>query len=246
MNRFKQIICLAALVTLTTTAAFGQSAPTAPLDTGWLTTAAFGLSLAKGNSDNFLVTGNLLSSRKWNQNELDLGLNGTYGQTDGTVNQGNIHGFGQYNRLVSERVYIFMRLDALNDGVAEINYRITLSPGAGYYFIKNTNTFLRAEAGPGFVFEKMAGNTDNYVSLRLAERYEHRFNDGFKLWQSLEYLPALEDFNNYIGNFEIGIEAALTKKMSLRVYLQDSYDSVPAPGLKRNDVKLVAALAYKF
>jgi hypothetical protein len=32
----------------------------------------------------------------------------------------------------------------------------------------------------------------------------------------------------------------------LRVYLDDTYNNVPAPGRKKNDLKLVAAVAYKF
>ena len=104
MNRYKHLLCLAAAATLTT-AAFAQSAPTAPTtsaDTGWITSASFGFSLAKGNTDNLLANGNLLTSRKWDRNEVDLGADGTYGETDGLQSAGNIHGFGQYNRLFTE------------------------------------------------------------------------------------------------------------------------------------------------
>lgn len=245
MNRYKHILCLAAFAALTTTA-FSQSAPTAPPNTGWVTTASFGFSLAKGNSDNMLANGNLLSSKKWERNEIDLGIDGTYGETDGVRSAGNIHGFTQYNRLFTERLFGLLRVDAVNDAVAEVDYRLTLSPGAGYYLIKNTNTFLRAEAGPGFVFERVGGVSDSYVTLRLAERFETKLNDTVKLWQSIEFLPSVEDFSDYVINAEIGIDTSLTKKLSLRTFVQDTYDSVPAPGLKKNDVKLVAAIAYKF
>ena len=248
MNRYKHLLCLAAAATLTT-AAFAQSAPTAPTtsaDTGWITSASFGFSLAKGNTDNLLANGNLLTSRKWDRNEVDLGADGTYGETDGLQSAGNIHGFGQYNRLFTERFFGLLRVDALNDAIADVDYRVTLSPGVGYYFIKNTNTFLRGEAGPGFVFERVGGITDSYVTLRLAERFETKMNDRVKLWQSLEFLPALEDFSSYVINAEIGIDTSLTQKLSLRTFVQDTYDSTPAPGLKKNDVKLIVAIAYKF
>ncbi len=248
MNRYKHLGCLAA-VTMITASAFAQSAPTAPAsptDTGWVTSAAFGFSLAKGNTDNMLATGNLVTSRKWERNELDLGTDGTYGETDGVRSAGNIHGFGQFNRLFTERLFGLLRVDAVNDSVADVAYRLTVSPGAGYYLIKDTNTFLRLEAGPGFVFEKVGGETDDYVTLRIAERFETRLNDKVKLWQSVEFLPAVEDFSSYVINAEIGIDTSLTKKLSLRTFLQDTYDSTPADGLKKNDVKLVAAIAYKF
>jgi len=245
MKQYRNLLCIAAAAALTASA-FGQSAPTAPPNTGWLTTAAFGFTLAKGNTDNMLVTGNLLSSKKWGKNEMDLGIDGTYGETDGVRSAGNIHAFDQYNRLLTERLFALLRIDAVNDAVANVDYRVTLSPGMGYYFIKTTNTFLRGEVGPGFVFEKVGGVTDEYVTLRVAERFETKLNDKVKLWQSIEFLPAFEDFSSYVINAEIGIDTSLTKKLSLRTFVQDTYDSTPAPGLEKNDVKLVAAIAYKF
>lgn len=245
MNQHKKLICLAAAAILAVSA-FGQTAPTAPPNTGWLTTAAFGFTLAKGNTDNMLLTGNLLSSKKWGQNEMDLGIDGTYGETDGVRSAGNVHGFDQYNRLLTQRLFALIRVDAVNDSIANVDYRVTIAPGMGYYFIKTTNTFLRGEVGPGFVFEKVGGVKDDYVTLRLAERFETKLNERAKLWQSIEILPAVEEFSSYVINAEIGIDTSITKKLSLRTYVQDTYDSTPAPGLKRNDVKLVAAIAYKF
>lgn len=245
MKQYRNLLCLAAIAALAVSA-FGQSAPTAEPNTGWITSAAFGFSLAKGNTDNMLANGNLVSSKKWDHNEVDLGIDGTYGETDGVRSAGNIHGFTQYNRLFTERLFGLLRVDAVNDSIADVDYRVTLSPGVGYYFIKTTNTFLRGEVGPGFVFERVDGKSDSYVTLRLAERFETKLNDRVKLWQSLEFLPAFEDFSDYIINAEIGIDTSLTKKLSLRTFVQDTYDSTPAAGLKKNDVKLVAAIAYKF
>jgi putative salt-induced outer membrane protein YdiY len=234
--------------------AFAQSAPTAPLfvaphsDTGWLSSAALGLSVAKGNTDNQLYTGNLLTSRRWDIHEADFGANGQYGETGGTESVANARGFGQYNRLFTERFFGMFRAEGLYDGIADIEYRVTLSPGVGYYLIKSansTNTFLRFETGPSFIWEKLDGEPDRYVTLRLAERFERTLNSHVRLWESVEYLPSFNNFAKYIVNAEIGVEASLTKRTSLRVYLQDSYESDPAPGRKNNDVKLVAALAYK-
>jgi len=45
---------------------------------------------------------------------------------------------------------------------------------------------------------------------------------------------------------EIGLDTSLSKKLRLRTFVQDAYDNRPVEGLKRNDVKLVVAMAYKF
>ena len=238
------IVCAAAV------AAYGQAATDAGAPTQppklWDASAAIGLTLTKGNSDTLTVNGNVQASRKWDKNELNLGADVTYGQNSGVQNANNYGGYAQYNRLFTERLFGFARVQGLSDDEANLDYRITLSAGAGYYLLKSTNTSLRVEAGPGVVFEKQAGVDDNYMTLRFAERWDQKLNDRVKVWQSVEYLPDVQDWGRYVVNFEIGLETAIIKHLSQRTYFQDTYNSQPAPGRKENDMKLVAALAYKF
>jgi putative salt-induced outer membrane protein YdiY len=140
-----------------------------------------------------------------------------------------------------------LRVDGLHDGIAGIDYRVTVSPGVGYYFIKETNTLLRAEVGPGYLYEKDSDDTTHsYMTLRFAERFEHTFNQFVKVWESVEYLPQIDRWGNYILNAEIGVETTMSKKLSLLVFLQDSYHSEPPEDRLKNDMKLISAVKYKF
>ena len=237
-------VCLAAVATFD---AAGQALATTNIAPKWTRSASAGLTVTSGNSDTLLLTGRILANCKWDgRNELDLGADGTYGEQEEIKNAELIHGFVQYNLLFTPRVFGYLRLDALHDDIADVNYRVTVGPGAGYYFIKNTNTFLRGEVGPGAVFEQQGGQDSSYATFRMAERFEHKLTETAKIWQSVEFLPAIEEWDNYIINAEIGVEMAFNKRWSLKTYLQDTYDHEPAPGRLKNDVKLVTALAYKF
>jgi putative salt-induced outer membrane protein YdiY len=136
-------------------------------------------------------------------------------------------------------------VEALHDGIADVDYRVTLSPGAGYYLIKQTNIFFRVELGPGYVFEKLGGITHDYATLRIGERFEWKITERAKLFQSAEYLPQVDKFENYVINAEIGLDTAITKRLSQVTLIQDSYRSEPAPGRLHNDLKLIAGLKYK-
>jgi len=85
-----------------------------------------------------------------------------------------------------------------------------------------------------------------YVPLRLAERFERKFDNGARVWERVEFLPQINKFENFLVNAEMGAEAALTKTFSLRVTLQDNFVNQPAPGRKDNDVKLISSVVYKF
>lgn len=217
-----------------------------PKKTAWETSAAIGATLTRGNSKTLLVTGNILSEKKWTQNELRLGADAQYGEDHDVKNAESIHGFGQYNRLFTDRFFGYFRLDALHDAVADVEYRLTLSPGVGYYFVKNDTTTLSGEFGPGYIYEKLGNSTHSYPTLRIAERLEHKINERVKLWESIEFLPQVDKFENYIINAEVGVDTSLTKKLFLSVFATDTYHSEPAPGREKNDLKLVTALKYKF
>lgn len=222
----------------------GEAAPPPP--PRWNSTFTAGLTLTSGNSDTLTATALLGTEKKWDKNEAALGIDGAYGEQDDEKNVEILHGFGQYNRLFTERLFGLIRVDALHDAIADVEYRVTISPGLGYYFIKTSTNFLRGEIGPGVVFEKVGGETDTYLTMRVAERYEHQLTKTAKLWQFAEYLPEVSDWQNYVINAEIGIDVAISTKWSLRAYIQDTYDNKPAPGRKHNDVKVVAGTAYKF
>ena len=51
---------------------------------------------------------------------------------------------------------------------------------------------------------------------------------------------------NFIVNVEVGVETAMTKSLTLKTYLLDSYQNRPALGRKKNDIQIVAAVGYKF
>jgi len=192
------------------------------------------------------------TGRKWDHNELSLGADAVYGESkvNGVTsrNADSVDGFAQYNRLFTERLYGYGRVDALHDEIADIKYRVALSPGAGYYFIKEKKTDFSLEVGPGYVIEELGTNEESYATLRVGDKFHQQISGQARIWETAEWLPQVDKFKNYIVNAEIGIEADLTadKKLALRAVLQDTYNNEPAAGRQKNDAKLITAIAYKF
>ena len=212
----------------------------------WESSVGFGLTLTKGNSDTLMATANFLTAKKWDKNELSFGADGTYGENDGEKNAETARAFGQYNRLLNERLFGLGRVEGLYDALAFIDYRVTVAAGLGYYFIKNEKTTLSGEVGPGWVAEKVAGVTEEYFTIRFAERFEQKLSKTARIWEMAEYMPQVDSWGNYQIIAEVGIETSVSKSLNLRVYLQDTYRSEPAPGAEENDLKLVAGIQYKF
>jgi putative salt-induced outer membrane protein YdiY len=248
----RAIVLAAALVCVGSglTAAESAAPPEAPK--GWEATAAAAVTLTRGNSETFMTTLSLDAKRKWERDEVFFGISGGYGENKvngvNTKNTEFIQGYGQYNHLFTERFYGALRLDGQDDQIAGIEYRFKVSPMAGYYLIKNDRMTLAAEAGPSLIYEHLKGQSSHgYWAARLAERFEYKLTATTKVWESLEYLPKVDDWAaNYLLNFEAGIDTAITAHWSLRVVFQDQYASEPAKGRKQNDLRLMAGTAYKF
>ena len=218
-----------------------------PIKYPWESSFSAGLTLTRGNSSTLLVTGGAQTHKKTPDNEFGLGADGAYGVNNAVKDVDTVHGFGQYNHLFNERIYAYARVEGLHDGVADLQYRITVGPGAGYYLIKQTNTALAVELGSSFVCERLGNVDDSYATLRLAERFEHKFTGyNARLWENAEILPQVNKLDNYIVNAEIGIESSISKSVSLKTFLVENYNNQPAAGRDKNDIKLVSGISYKF
>jgi putative salt-induced outer membrane protein YdiY len=206
---------------------------------------ALGVTMTDGNSDTLLTTASALHDRKREDYTLRLGVDFAYGKNDGEENNNNVKGVADYRYLVSERAYVFANLTALHDEIADINYRAVLSTGPGYYLMKNARATLGVEAGPAYIREEVGDDENDDLALRFGERYDRQLSPTAKCWQALEYLPVVDDFDDYLLNAEIGVEAAINSAASLRLVVKNAYDSTPAVDREKSDTTVIGALAYQ-
>ena len=212
----------------------------------WKSSVSAGLTLMRGNNNSTMFTADFQTQKKTPFDEYRLGLGTAYGEQNSVETVNNYKEFGQWNHLFTPRFFSYLRTDGLRDSIENLDYRLTLGPGLGYYLIKGTNTTLALEVGGAYEFQRLGGEDQTFMTARLADRFEHKINDHARLWQSLEILPQVDKLENCIVNFEIGAEATITKSFSLKTSLDDTYANRPAAGRLKNDAKLVAGVSYKF
>jgi len=204
----------------------------------WDISAALGFTLAQGNADTTLLTAEGLAAREIGDDIYSLGFNGAVGEQNSVDTQRYIRGDAGYKHLLSDKVYASAGLAYLTDDIASVDYRIFLNPGIGYFFIKDEDLTLNVETGPSYVFQKQAGDKDNFLAWRVANRFEWKFSETGKIFQGTEFLLNTDDTEDYLINAEAGIEAALNSKLSLVVSIRDRFDASPAADVEQNDVIL--------
>jgi putative salt-induced outer membrane protein YdiY len=211
----------------------------------WEVTLAAGTSMNSGNTDTRLNTATAVYEYKGKPNELLLNLDYAYGTQGSTSNVDNASAKANYHYRFSDMAFAVADASATRDGIASLEYRFIASPGLGLYLLKNETVSLFIEGGPGYLMERK-GDTDNNVWIgRAAERLEWRALATSKPWEAVEYIPHINDFNEYIINAEVGVEASVTSLLSIRLVFKDTYDSAPATGKKNNDATLAGSIGVK-
>ena len=259
----KIAVMLALAMAVSASAAEKKTEEAAAPNDGWTTALNAGLTMTDGNSETMAANvglategekdglGSVIAGADFNYGESTVSSAATDPATGESVvteteetTVENAKAFVNVKKTLSPKTFAYVDGSVLYDDVALIDYRATLGPGLGFYLLKNDKRQLSLEAGPSYVWEKVDGASNDYLALRFAERYSCQATKTAKLVQSLEYLPEAEDFDNYLLTAEIGVEAAMNDHLSLRVGLQDKYDSTPAAGAERNDLSLIAGLGF--
>jgi putative salt-induced outer membrane protein YdiY len=200
------------------------------------------------------ANGSAIAERKGGKNEFTLGIEGNYGESEVVESDGqgdtvknveNAKGYAKYRYLLTERNYAYLNGEVMYDSIADVDYRVTVGPGLGRYFVRSDADTLAGEFGVAWITDKVGDVEDDRVALRAAQNYEHKFGEKSRVWESVEYLPQADDFDNYLLNAEIGAEAMMNSRLSLRVVAQDKYNSTPAPGKEENDLSVTAGFGYK-
>lgn len=214
-------------------------------------TFSAGVTLNQGNKDTLQAHASLLTEgARDGFGSFRAGAEGNFGET--TVDEvtettsENARLFGSARRLLSDRWFAYGDTSLVYDRIALIDYRLILGPGAGYYLLKRDTLNLSAEVGAAYVWEDVGDVRDDYPALRAAQRFEYKLSETARLWQSAEYIPQMDDTENYLINAEIGVEAKLNSRLNLRLVAQEKYDNQPADDLKKTDLTLIAGIGATF
>ena len=210
----------------------------------WENTAAAGISLAKGNSDNLSYNLHLLSSYELDNTEAKLGADWHYAENNDVKNTDYFKAYGEYRQLLNKRAYLGTNTSYLVDDITDIDYRIDLGVVAGYYLLKDKDQKLSFETGPGYVWQDQADITDEYLTLRFTRRYEQQLAEHSKIWFSSIFTPAADDFSDYLLSAEAGIDTAINDHWAVRTAIRYQHDSSPAPDRQSSDTLLTIGLRY--
>lgn len=216
----------------------------------WSGSLKFGISGAKGNTDEQDFSGKLTAHRKTEFDRLDFSLQGRFENDDGQETKNEIIGRAGAEIDVSDRLYAFTKLTLERDKFEELDLRANLTGGLGYFLIKEDTHELKPRLGAGYeisAFENKA-NEDEMI-LSAGYDYKLELYEKLRFTHNFTYLPTIDAPTE---NYRLDSDAALAypindaKTWNLELGLQNQYDSEPAAGVKEMDTYYSLGLSRTF
>jgi putative salt-induced outer membrane protein YdiY len=212
-----------------------------------------GTKLQRGNTDTSDLHVETLAIRKAPREELRLRAYSDYGETQGETDTNEIFGEAKLKVFQTERFYLFGLTNMEYDEMENLDLRAQLFAGLGYIFVKRERTNLLGEIGAGatgeFFDREDAGGDGETVegTLWLNGEYRQKIFKDAEFFQGLTVYPSLSRIGDFRLRSETGLAAPLAEQWSIKLSLIDDYDSDPeSRDVKRNDLKLISSILYKF
>lgn len=230
------------------TPAFAQDKP----DGQWHGSFSLGASFASGNSDLINAGANFEAARATARDKLSFYANGAYGEskTGGVKTRSAelLRGGGRYEWNLSPHAVAFGSADLERDGLLDLDLRLLLGGGLGYYLVKDKTTTFQLFGGVAWTDEKYSrpGLDRDYASLVLGEESSHAITETTSFRQKLVAYPDLDKTGELRATFDAMLASKLGGAWTLNLTLGSRYNSLPPPGLKKTDTVFLVGVGTKF
>jgi len=201
----------------------------------------------QAEDDKFSVYARMLTSR------AESTVNGVSSTTT-TANQWQVA--TRYDRNITPTRFAFGGLDFAHDQIQLLSLRNAISSGFGYHAIKTPEAQWDLFAGlsyrsdryrePGVSISNRMRTRFDALELLFSEESTHKLSESTSFRQRLTITPNIGSDKGFLAAFDSGLVVAINKTLSLKVSLEDRYNSLSQAPIKKNDVVLLTGLNWKF
>lgn len=230
--------------------------PPGPKPPQWQGSAVVGITATHGNThiDNRSASFNLQRRGKHNR----ATFSGDYGRSEQEgVDSGDMEVTedwwrlkGKYDYFFSKKWYSYGSGRYEKDSIANLDRRLIVGAGGGYQWIESESMNFSAEAGLASLHEsyKAQDESESELSLQLGYHFDRWLWEGGKLIfiNDTTYFPALDDLSDYYLTTTAELRAGITSSIFANLKMIFDYDSTPASGADKTDVKYILGAGVNF
>ena len=175
-----------------------------------------------------------------------------YSESDGSKKSELFYSHIEYKRDVTSRVYILGFGQAEKNELAGYKYRIALSAGGGYFWIKSEKLTLSSEGALGWNIErniekaKNGVNSFSFASLMVSNKLQTDITSTTEFVEHLILIFNLKTSEDYRISSMTSLSVNISKYLALKLSHQLKYNHDPVPGFKSTDNYFLSSLVLNF
>ena len=237
------LLLISAAVSAAPSIASAQTPPPPP--PGWVGSASAGLALTQGNSDTSTVNA-AYEVKRDTGGPLVFKSNGLLvrGEAEEVLTSDRLSLDGRLERKLSAMTSIFGATQYLRDSFKSIEYLVSPTVGLTRLLVKDERT----ELGVGVAWEKNPGlevQTDGAIAA--GQQLTHKLTATTELKEKAAGLWKMDDFEDALYTFGIGLAASITTATQMKVEFLDTYKArPPLASVRKNDIAVLVSFVYKF
>lgn len=216
----------------------------------WDSQIELGVNGSSGNSENFNIRAGFISKRVTDRNETLFGVLYTYATSDGTSTRNRFEAALRNDFLLApdSRWSLFAQGKFEYDEFQDWKYRTQLFGGVGYAFIKDDVFLLRGRLGAGATKEFGSSRNEFIPEGLVGVDFDWKITKATRYFALGEFYPSFENSSDYrlLGKTGLEIMVDPELKLSLKMGVEDRYNSNPGGDRKKNDVDYFIALGLAF
>ena len=202
-------------------------------------------------------------NRRWEEDRLTANFGYYYGETGkaGTGSEKTTDRWeaeAKHDHFWSTSFYSYENLRYDRDMIQNLNARYRVGLGGGYQWLDGYQHDLTGkwsfnqEIGINWVKEEYRGPSDAKEAGFAALRYAHhlqflpKFNPGIECFHNAEILPEVDEWEKYLVKADVGFSTKLIYDFDLLAKIEWDFDSMPAGGRKKSDLRYIVGFGYKW
>lgn len=229
--------------------AISPPATPTPTPPRWKGKVVGNLSVNQGNTE---LTNGALTVDMARRNEKDrYTVRGGYffAENDGKDTRDEQFISAKYDFFFDKQLYSYFTTRFDRDVIRELDLRTSAGAGGGYQFWETEKHKLSGELGLSYVNEdyQLATDDQDYIAARLASNFDWWIiKDKLQYSQNVEFLPGLQDVQDWYAIFDTMLTWQWNKKWSMSGGVRIGYDNTPAKGLEKEDIEYLLGVGYSF
>jgi len=215
----------------------------------WSGDVSLSVNGASGNTDEFSANPRVSALRETEFDRLKMGLQGRFASQDGDETENEVIGTIGLERDFTDRWFTFGNLRLERDELENLDLRVNLDLGAGFFVIRQDNHEFKPRIGLGLQSESFqSGDTNEDIVGVVGWDYRIDLNSRWRFTHVLDYRPT---FSDPTKSYRVESEAAFVTLLNdngwgLGLRLRNEFNADPAPGIEELDTVYSVGLQRAF